>query len=188
MKLLKYENYKLKRQFIFTLPASKEICGRTCPGCYAIKAQRRFPKTVIPYREARYKASLQDDFVDRIVNELSTTRRDVRTVRIHESGEFYSQEYVDKWYSIAKALPQFTFYTFTKRINDFDFTKLMNLPNFIVINSLQFNRLNYGSLSEAPKKAFICPFTSTGNAICGVTCRYCMTKQAQENGVWFKKH
>ena len=29
MKLLKYQNAKLRDQFIFTLPASKEVCGRS---------------------------------------------------------------------------------------------------------------------------------------------------------------
>ena len=56
-KLLKYENMKLKNQMIFTLPATKDVCGRECPGCYAIKAQKRFPKTVLPYRQRMYDAA-----------------------------------------------------------------------------------------------------------------------------------
>ena len=188
MTLLKYENSKLKHQFIFNLPVSHAVCGRQCPGCYALKAQIRFPKTVIPYREARYKASLQDNFVATVVNELSSTRRSARTVRIHESGEFYSQEYINKWQAIAEALPSFTFYAFTKRIKDFDFSSLKALPNFVVIDSLHFGRINYGSPSSAPTNAHICPVTEHKSVTCGISCRYCMSKKAQANGIWFNKH
>lgn len=188
MKLLKYENSKLKQQFIFNLPVSKAVCGRQCPGCYALKAQLRFPKTVIPYREARLTASKQPDFVNTIVNELSSTRRSSRTVRIHEAGEFYSQEYINKWQAIATQLPQFTFYAFTKRIKDFNFSKLMSLPNVVIIDSLMHSSLNYGKLTSLSTSIFTCPATSGKDVICGVTCRYCMTKQAQKNGIQFIQH
>lgn len=186
MKLLKYENSKLKQQFIFTLPATKAVCGRICPGCYAAKPQVRFPKTVLPYREAMLAASQQPDFAQRIISELSSTRRSARVVRLHESGEFYSQAYVDQWLTIAQALPNFTFYAFTKRLAHFDFSQLSALPNFILINSLHFGGLNYGPTSSAPTNAFICP--SSQGAICGTTCTYCQTKSAQSNSVYFPIH
>ena len=42
-KLLKWQNSKLRQQFIFTLPAGMPTCNRVCPGCYALKAEVRFP-------------------------------------------------------------------------------------------------------------------------------------------------
>lgn len=188
MKLLKYENAKLKQQFIFTLPASKEVCGRLCPGCYAHKAQVRFPKTVLPYRESMLAASQADSFVATIVAELSSTRRSSRTVRIHESGDFYSQEYLDKWTAIAKLSPTFTFYAFTKRMKDFDFSVAKSLPNFIVIDSLQSGKLNYGKLSTLDQSKFICPSTLGQPVVCGQSCRYCMTKAAQHETPQFVQH
>lgn len=188
MKLLKYENAKLKQQFIFTLPASKDICGRLCPGCYAHKAQVRFPKTVLPYRESMLAASQASSFVTTIVAELNSTRRASRTVRIHESGDFYSQEYLDKWVTIAQSSPSFTFYAFTKRIKDFDFSIAKSLPNFIIIDSLQSGKLNYGKLSTLDQSKFICPSTLGKPVVCGQSCRYCMTKTAQTNGVQFVQH
>lgn len=182
-KLLKYENAKLKNQFIFNLPVSKAICGRQCPGCYALKAQIRFPTTVLPSRQRLHAASLQSDFVTTIVNELTSTRRTARTVRIHESGEFYSQDYIAKWQQIATALPTFTFYAFTKRMKDFDFSQLMSLPNVVIIDSLMHGGLNYAPLANLDPTRFICPATS-----CGVNCRYCMTKTAQLQGIQFIKH
>lgn len=188
MKLLKYENAKLKQQFIFTLPASKEVCGRLCSGCYAHKAQVRFPKTVLPYRESMLAASQADSFVTTIVAELNSTRRASRTVRIHESGDFYSQEYLDKWVTIAQSSPSFTFYAFTKRIKDFDFTTAKSLPNFIIIDSLQSGKLNYGKLSTLDQSKFICPSTLGKPVVCGQSCKYCQTKTAQTNGVQFVQH
>ena len=186
--LLKYENSKLKQQFIFNLPVSMEVCGRECPGCYALKAQKRFPKTVLPYREARLEASKQEDFVPNIIAELTTSRRSAKSIRIHESGEFYSQEYIDKWATIAKAVPTFTFYAFTKRMKDFDFTAIKALPNVIIIDSLMSGTLNYAPLNKLDPSRPICPATMDDTTVCGVTCLYCQTKQAQTDGIQFVKH
>lgn len=193
MQLLKYENAKLKKQFIFTLPATKEVCGRICPGCYAAKSQVRFPKTVLPSRERMFEATKRDSFVDTIVNELSKTRRSAKVVRIHESGEFYSQEYLNKWANIADKLPNITFYAFTKRLKDFDFTELMSKKNVVIIDSMKHGKINYGDskyLQQHPTNK-ICPATvksTKDSTVCGVTCNYCMTKQAQNEGILFAKH
>ena len=187
MKLLKYENNKLKQQFIFTLPAGMSTCNRICPGCYAMKSQVRFP-AALDYRNRMLTASQQPDFADRIIAELSTTRRSARTVRLHESGEFYSQKYINFWLTIVTALPQFTFYAFTKRLADFNFSKLAALPNFVLINSLQHGGLNYAPLANLRSNVFTCPAT-TGHAVtCGITCKYCQTKKAQYNGIQFVIH
>ena len=186
-KLLKWQNSKLKQQFIFTLPAGMPTCARVCPGCYAIKSQVRFP-AALAYRQRMYDASLQPDFAQRIITELSTTRRSARTVRVHESGEFYSQYYVNSWHTIAISLPQFTFYAFTKRLSDFDFSALLALPNFILINSLQHGGLNYAPLTDLRSDLFTCPATLGRPVTCGITCKYCMSKQAQYHAPQFVKH
>lgn len=187
MKLLKYENNKLKQQFIFTLPAGMSTCNRICPGCYAMKSQVRFP-AALAYRNCMLIASQQPDFADHIIAELSSTRRSARTVRLHESGEFYSQAYIDKWLTIATALPQFTFYAFTKRLADFNFSKLAALPNFVLINSLQHGGLNYAPLANLRSNVFTCPATTGHTVTCGITCKYCQTKKAQYNSVQFVVH
>ncbi len=125
-KLLKYENAKLKYQMIFSMPAGKDLCGRECKGCYAIKFQKLYPN-VLPYRQRRYEASMQPDFVSRIVAEIVACKKPITAIRVHESSDFYSQQYIDSWHSIASALPHFTFYAFTKRLSDFDFTALSSL-------------------------------------------------------------
>ena len=187
MKLLQSGNSKLgAKMLMFNIPAAKEICGRKCPGCYSYKAYKIYPN-VLPAQQLRYEASQKSTFVNDILLEIKRKRTPFKYIRWHGSaGEFYSQEYIDKVTEIAKNVPATTFYTYTKRINDFDFSRLAALPNFVLINSLQFNKLNYSKLEDAPKEAFICP--SSKEVLCGETCTYCMTKTAQTNGVWFIKH
>ena len=182
-KLLKYENAKLKHQFIFNLPVSKAICGRQCPGCYALKAQVRFPNVVLPYRQRRYAAALEDSFVSRITKEITSSKRTLTAVRIHESGEFFSQAYLNKWLAIAEACPNTRFYAFTKRLKDFDFSKFMAMKNVVIIDSLMHSAINYGSANSLLPNVFTCPCVG-----CGTTCKYCMTKQAQSEGIQFVAH
>lgn len=186
-KLLKYQNGKLHHQLIFSIPAGKDVCGMECPGCYAMKFQRLYPN-VLPYRERMLAYSKQDAFVDQIVQEIISCKKPLVAVRIHESGEFYSQDYIDKWVTIAKALPTVKFYTFTKRLKDFNFSKMLNLPNFVVIDSLAFNGLNYAKLEDLDRSKMICPSTLDKTKKCGIDCDYCWTKQAQIDSVQFVKH
>ena len=185
MKLIKKGNSKLHNMYMFNLPATHAICNRMCPGCYAAREQTRFP-AILTARESRYTASIAQTFASTIVSEINSLRTKPLYFRIHASGEFYSQAYIDSWYTIASSFPSITFYAYTKRLAHFDFSSLSSLPNFVLINSLHFRGLNYGPASSAPADAFICP--SHSGATCGDSCTYCMTKTAQTNSVWFIKH
>lgn len=185
MKLIQKGNSKLHNMYMFNLPATHAICNRMCPGCYAAREQTRFP-AILTARESRYTASIAPTFASTIVSEINSLRTKPLYFRIHASGEFYSQAYIDSWYTIASSFPSITFYAYTKRLAHFDFSSLSSLPNFILINSLHFRGLNYGPASSAPADAFICP--SHSGATCGDSCTYCMTKTAQTNSVWFIKH
>lgn len=185
MKLIQKGNSKLHNMYMFNLPATHAICNRMCPGCYAAREQTRFP-AILTARESRYTASIAPTFASTIVSEINSLRTKPLYFRIHASGEFYSQAYIDSWYTIASSFPSITFYAYTKRLAHFDFSSLSSLPNFILINSLHFRGLNYGPASSAPADTFICP--SHLGATCGDSCTYCMTKTAQTNSVWFIKH
>lgn len=193
-KLLSYENMKLKNQLIFSITVSKEVCGRQCPGCYALKPQLRFPK-VLQYRERMLERSKTKEFEQDIIDEIKNCKKPIKAVRLHSSGEFYSQDYIDKWESIAKQLPNTRFYAFTKRKKDFDFSKIETLPNFVIIDSLKFKGLNYGPKEDMVKisvehGAMICPATFKGASkdTCGVSCSWCWSKDAQKFGTVFVKH
>lgn len=186
-KLIQKGNSKLKqaKMLMFNLPAGKVSCNMECAGCYAMREQTRFPSSMIS-RMYRYEQAQKPDFASKLHEELNSRRSRPKFFRVHASGEFFSQKYVNDWVDIARKNPDITFYAYTKRMKHFDFKELSSLDNFVLINSLQYKRLNYGSLEEAPKGAFICP--SYKGAVCGVSCTYCMDKAAQVSAPYFKKH
>lgn len=94
----------------------------TCPGALACRAvcfakQGRYvQKNVKGARAFNLAFTQSDGFVVGIIADLNRMRS-VNTVRIHDSGDFYSQEYFNKWCEIARALPRLTFYAYTKSLH-----------------------------------------------------------------------
>jgi len=202
-------NKKLKRGRIaaFDIPAGQEVCGRECKGCYAIRSQVMY-KNVMLKRIRNFIASGSSTFITEASNELSkmeARRNPITRVRIHSSGDFYGQRYINKWVAIAKLHPGVTFYAYTKRLKEFNFRKLKGLPNVVVIDSCKFGPVNFGTDAQVMawknKGGFICPalkpksergkrkkgYTDTG-ITCNNGCNYCLTKAAQKSGVVFYKH
>lgn len=70
--------------------------------CYATKGNHVFP-SVKASREHSYKESKRNDFSDAVVFTIRTEKKSGRyknaimIVRIHESGDFYSIQYLRKW-------------------------------------------------------------------------------------------
>jgi sulfatase maturation enzyme AslB (radical SAM superfamily) len=193
-KILTVGNFKLGNVIAtFDLPATKEVCNRICNGCYAIKAQNQYPD-VLPSRERKLELSKTESFEATMVDAI--TAINPVYVRAHSSGEMYSQDYINKWERIAKQLPNQKFYAYTKRLKDFDFTKLKSRPNFVVIDSMFANQINFGKLENKPNGMFLCPdhkgsverIAQPKGPICGISCTYCMDKQAETTGVWFVQH
>ena len=114
-------NEKLKRSNVYSwgIPAYKSETGLiTCPGaktcitgCYA-RNGRYVMRNVKLAQETRLALSLTDSFVDVITEEIK--RRRVSKLRVHDSGDFYSLEYLKKWIAIAEKNPQTFFYAYTK--------------------------------------------------------------------------
>ena len=108
--------------FNFSIPAYKSASGKlTCPFadscvkyCYAQKGNyKRFPK-IGELMEQRYLLSKQSIFVASMNIEIKKKKADA--IRIHDSGDFYSKEYLQKWISIANDNPTVKFYAYTKSI------------------------------------------------------------------------
>ena len=193
-KKLTQGNHKLDKSIAtWDLPASQEVCGRVCPGCYAKKAQQVYP-AVLPSRERKLQLTKEPHFTEDISESIFALSPSY--VRIHSSGEFYSQKYVNDWYLISRIHKDTTFYAYTKRKKDFDFSVLEGAPNVVIIDSLHSGTLNYGVIEDKPKGMFLCPdypnsaerLALPKGAICGNTCHYCMSKDAQKTGVYFKIH
>jgi len=200
-RLFRAGNFKLDKSILsFSLPAGKEVCNRECAGCYAIKAQKQY-KGVLPYRQEVLALTKSADFVTIAVDALKhliKTKRKIppRFVRIHQSGDFYSQEYIDKWVEIIKQVPELIFYSYSKRLKEFNFTEMKKLPNSIVKDSFVGDKINFGKheyLEELIKgmeedEYFICPDVDTKEQICGSTCTHCMEKDLEAIHILFRQH
>jgi hypothetical protein len=98
--------------------------------CYASKGAYIW-SNVKPAFEERLRMTKLDNFPQLMIAEI--TKRKVNVVRIHDSGDFYSREYVNKWFKIMDSLPQVKFYAYTKSLPLFDGVKLPD--NFVLIKS-----------------------------------------------------
>jgi hypothetical protein len=123
------QNSKLKktskalslRVFNFGIPAYKSISGKlTCPMadecvkfCYAKKGAYIWGN-VKPAFEKRYELTKTDDFISAMNAEIQSKKPDY--VRVHDSGDYYSKAYLDKWIEIAKQNPNVRFYSYTNMI------------------------------------------------------------------------
>ena len=84
--------------------------------CYATVGQQAFRSGVL--RRARaFLATQQSDFVERMIAEVGkAVKRGAKAVRVHDSGDFYSYEYMLAWFKIAAAHPDVRFYAYTKMV------------------------------------------------------------------------
>jgi len=112
---VKAGNIKLKDVIgIFSLPRYK-----TCPGktplcsryCYAEQPEK-FRGSVVYSRNKNLAWTLRSDFVSVLSRTINSMELD--WFRIHESGDFYSQSYFEKWIEIAKLCPKTKFLAYTK--------------------------------------------------------------------------
>ena len=110
----------------------------TCPGalgcrnpCYAKQGAYTWKATVAARKRA-LDATMTDTFVQDAIADIKRMRG-VGVVRIHDSGDYYSQGYLDKWIAIASAFPHIIFYSYTKSAH-LDFTAAPS--NFRVTYSL----------------------------------------------------
>ena len=126
----------------FSLPAyktqnNKVVCpfAKDCVKyCYAQKGNYRFP-SVKKGLNNRYELSKKEEFVT-IMNANILLERPTH-VRIHDSGDFYSVDYLNKWIQIANDNKEVIFYAYTKSIPFFKRTKEENnnwlLPKNLII-------------------------------------------------------
>lgn len=179
---LKRGNQKLAKHIaIFDLPSVKTCpnCAQCAKTCYARKSERRFP-AVSKWRNDNYRiAKLSPNlFTDLIIDQIK--RQKIEFVRIHSSGDFFSQAYIDRWALIARECPDTRFFAYTKTLELFDFRAFKALKNTALVNSiLPDGRVNYGSpefCREAVKKytAFVCPATQGKPVRCGIDCHMCI--------------
>jgi hypothetical protein len=135
----------------WTIPAFMSSSGfKTCPnaglcaaGCYARSGTYAFGN-VKSAHEAKLELTKQVDFSTTMIAEINKwlKKRAVThlKVRIHDAGDFYSLEYLEKWVNVMTHFlndSRVSFYAYTKQVDMIKKFKLINgLPaNFTPIFS-----------------------------------------------------
>jgi len=123
MTALLTQNSKLKktslnngqRVFNFGIPA-QDTClwaGECKKFCYASKGAYIW-SNVKPAFQYRFEVSKTNDFVVMMKGEILSKK--ATHIRIHDSGDFYSREYLHKWFKIMESMPRVEFYAYSKSI------------------------------------------------------------------------
>ncbi len=147
--------------------------------CYAIKTEKRF-KQVIPFRLRQgkfWKSCTDKQFIDKLLEERKN--REIKKLRLNESGDFRGQKDIIKADRIAGKLFNdlgIITYCYTAR-SDLDFTKrkclIVNGSNFMVDNKFK--------VVYHPK--------DLGKIVCGGDCRVCsMCSEQKKRVIFVLKH
>lgn len=142
---------------ITTCPYATKLCMQNC---YARKAEKQYPQ-VLPSRTHNYELTLKDNFVEYMVNNISYKmslpkygNANMVYFRIHESGDFYSREYFNKWAMIAEIIEQkydnIRFLAYTKSIDFVPHRK--ELPSNLLVRFSVWADTFRTNVNEANKK------------------------------------
>jgi len=127
-------------------------------------------------------------------------------MRIHESGDFFSQWYVDVWTAVITALPQTQFWFYT-RCFQFDFSAMKDLTNVACwastdkdnevkatefVKNQPFFRHAFGplQLEEKPENTVLCPVTTGKLNVNGAceSCMLCVDRNRMKKHIGFVLH
>jgi hypothetical protein len=175
-----------KNVLIFNLPAVITCLNNSdcATKCYAKKAEKMF-EVVRRFRALNfYLAVNEPDLLKELIGaqiKRKLKHTDSLVVRIHESGDFFCQDYINMWTDIVNSFPQVRFWCYTKTKDLLDFSLMESLPNINVINSYINGKLNFGSkdyvnnfIKDDPE-CFLCPAVRNHSIACSVDCQYCLS-------------
>jgi len=130
MYIQKNGNSKLKGIPIFSLPPKITCIGST-PLCrkYCYGNKSWIYPNVRKRRLENLEESKKPSFVREMVNKIKSLN--AKYFRIHETGDFYSQRYLNKWIKIMKQLPNVKFLIFTKSFQ-LNWSEALKLKNAII--------------------------------------------------------
>lgn len=170
----------IKNGYVFSLPA-----GFSCPGadkcltkaifkdgkakivdgdkqqfrCYAAVAEARFPQ-VRSKRWFNFNLLKRAKSVENILKLLNDSiPKDARIIRVHDSGDFFSKNYLQAWMISAELHPWITFYAYTKSIH---LIKDIHIPHNFKLNASYGGR--YDDLIKSLKLKHVKVFFSEEEA------------------------
>ena len=165
--------------------------------CYAKRHIEIYPSAKASYLR-NFEISQGPDFEALMIAEIQANKplKKIGILRIHVAGDFYCQDYIDKWIRIAKANPTISFYAYTKAYN-LDFSARPD--NFVMKLSddkdlWKSRQGDFDGVARVYDPTQACPagFVPCGaQRVAGMTCakcRLCTGKLGRKANVGFKRH
>ena len=94
----------------FALPTS--TCDYSTKICRKACYSKNIWKNIRPRYLINLKGTFKHRFVRLVTDQIKA--EDIETIRIHVTGDFYSQDYFDKWVEIARNCPQVKILAYTR--------------------------------------------------------------------------
>ena len=159
--------------------------------CYYNKIIRIYPRQDSFLME-NYKDTLKKSFVDEMNKQLS--KMNIRYFRIHSCGEFYNQDYFNKWVRIASSNKEIIFYTYTRN-TDLNVRRPKNLILYLSLSETNdhqksqykrfdgLTRIRFDKADPIPQGFVLCPHQAKG--IKCIECKLCFKRKTN---ILFNKH
>jgi len=195
MSFIKFGNHKLGDDTaIFNMGAATNCPAKTLGlchvinigfRCYAEKAEIQYP-AVYPARElqeAQWKRFDPFSLASEILAKITNRRKFTRYIRYNESGDFWSQDDVNKLSLTTDYIhiqrPDITVYGYSAR-SDLDFSKAKFLVKGSHHNNGNNGRCEIINKNEEPQSGYL---------ECPGDCRYCnLCKIDRKHNIAFRKH
>lgn len=146
-----FQNTKLEKDRIaaFSIPAYEDEAGvPTCPmasecvamcyarqGRYVMQHARRTRQHNFDFLRAE-RANDFRLFVAYAVEDIRRFPSYIKSVRIHDSGDFFSRRYLEAWIDIMRELPDVKFFAYTKMVSFVIEARGSLPPNFRFVQSV----------------------------------------------------
>ena len=168
--LIKRGNMKIGKNTLIFNMGPAELCPSRDKGlcqvghrCYALKAERQYHHVVPQYRfrQARFWLENESHVISKAIKDKAKAIRvgSIDYVRINESGDFWSQDCVNKLFEVCNEVPELRFYVYTAR-RDLNFE---GRPGNLTVNGSGFMVDNeFKAVNEV-----------TGEYVCPGDCRDC---------------
>ena len=88
---------------VITCPLRTPLCEKSC---YALKAEVQYRHVVPQARHHNLDRVRKGLFKGLMIEAIQKHHKKIKAIRIHESGDFLSQSYLNDWFAIAKEFPK----------------------------------------------------------------------------------
>lgn len=123
----------------------KASCPIHCKGCYCDSGNYRYDSTKASLMLKLILAKHYPGFMVNAIN-AQLESDDIKQVRIHAAGDFFSNEYIDAWKKIVVSNPAVTFWTYTKV--DYALKAFAGISNVSIVPSITPYGFNFGTCEQ----------------------------------------